>query len=97
MGGRDSLIQRIFLLEGLIIAGAGSIIGFSLAITICLLQQHFGLIKLGGGSFLIDAFPVEMHYEDFILVIVTILVIGVLASWYPAQRAARQEIALKAT
>ncbi|RPD40117.1 FtsX-like permease family protein [Chitinophaga barathri] len=97
MGGRNSLIQRIFLTEGLIIAGAGSVIGFSLAITICLLQQHFGLIKLGGGSFLIDAFPVEMHYEDFILVSVTILVIGILASWYPAQRAARQEITLKAT
>ncbi len=97
MGGRNSLIQRIFLSEGLIIAGAGSIIGFSLAVTICLLQQHFGLIKLGGGSFLIDAFPVEMHLQDFVLVSVTILVIGVLASWYPASRAARQDITLKAT
>ena len=97
MGGRNSLIQRIFLSEGLIIAGAGSIIGFTLAVTICLLQQHFGLIKLGGGSFLIDAFPVEMHLQDFVLVSVTILVIGVLASWYPASRAARQDITLKAT
>lgn len=97
MGSRNSLIQRIFLSEGLIIAGAGSLIGFSLAVTICLLQQKFGLIKLGGGSFLIDAFPVEMHLEDFILVSVTILIIGVLASWYPASRAARQAITLKAT
>lgn len=97
MGSRNSLVQRIFLTEGLIIAGAGSVIGFSLAIAICLLQQHFGLVKLGGGSFLIDAFPVEMHLDDFILVSVTILVIGVLASWYPAKRAASQEITLKAT
>jgi lipoprotein-releasing system permease protein len=97
MGSRDSLIQRIFLGEGLIIAGVGSLIGFTIAITICLLQQRFGLIKLGGGSFLIDAFPVEMHWEDFVLVSVTILVIGVLASWYPASRAAKQEITLKAT
>ncbi|QEH40390.1 ABC transporter permease [Chitinophaga sp. XS-30] len=96
MGGRNSLIQRIFLGEGLIIAGAGSVLGFTIAITICLLQQRFGLVKLGGGSFLIDAFPVEMHWEDFVLVIVTILVIGVLASWYPASRAAKQEITLKA-
>lgn len=97
MGSRNSLIQRIFLGEGLIIAGAGSLIGFTIAIAICLLQQRFGLIKLGGGSFLIDAFPVEMHWEDFVLVSVTILVIGVLASWYPASRAAKQEITLKAT
>ncbi len=97
MGSRNSLVQRIFLSEGLIIAGIGSVIGFTLAVTICLLQQHFGLVKLGGGSFLIDAFPVEMHGEDFALVSITILVIGVLASWYPASRAARQEIGLKAT
>lgn len=97
MGGRDSLIQRIFLGEGLIIAGAGSVLGFTIAIAICLIQQHFGLIKLGGGSFLIDAFPVEMHWQDFVLVSVTILVIGVLASWYPASRAAKQVITLKAT
>ena len=38
-----------------------------------------------------------MHLQDFVLVSLTILVIGVLASWYPASRAARQEITLKAT
>ncbi len=97
MGARSATIRRIFLAEGLLIAGAGSIIGFTLAIIICLVQQHFGLIKLGGGTFLIDAFPVEMHWNDFVLVAITILVIGTLASWYPAHRAARQTISLKAT
>lgn len=97
MGARSATIRRIFLAEGVLIAGAGSVIGFVLAIIICLVQQHFGLIKLGGGTFLIDAFPVEMHLNDFILVAITIVVIGTLASWYPAHRAARQVIALKAT
>lgn len=97
MGARSATIRRIFLAEGLIIAGAGSIVGFTLAIIICLVQQHFGLIKLGGGTFLIDAFPVEMHLNDFVLVAITILIIGTLASWYPAHRAARQTISLKAT
>ncbi|MGX5818450.1 FtsX-like permease family protein [Chitinophaga lutea] len=97
MGARESLIRRIFLSEGLIIAGAGSLIGLFLAVTICLLQQQYGLVKLGGGSFLIDAYPVEMHLSDFVLVMVTIIIIGILASWYPAARAARQPIALKAT
>lgn len=97
MGARSATIRRIFLAEGLLIAGAGSIVGFVLAIIICLVQQHFGLIKLGGGTFLIEAFPVEMHLNDFILVAITIIIIGTLASWYPAHRAARQAIALKAT
>ncbi|WP_126244484.1 FtsX-like permease family protein [Chitinophaga rhizosphaerae] len=97
MGARTATIRRIFLAEGLMIAGSGTVVGFGLAIIICLMQQYFGLVKLGGGTFLIDAYPVEMHGNDFLLVAVTILVIGTLASWYPAHRAARQVISLKAT
>ncbi len=51
MGARSATIRRIFLAEGVLIAGAGSVIGFALAIIICLVQQHFGLIKLGGALF----------------------------------------------
>ncbi|MFB6455643.1 ABC transporter permease [Chitinophaga sp. Hz27] len=97
MGARRSLIMKIFLAEGLIIAGLGTLIGFALGVIFCLVQQHFGLIKLGGDSFLVDAYPVSMHIGDFMLVFVTIMVIGLLASWYPARKAANEIIALKAT
>ncbi|MGF6845814.1 lipoprotein-releasing system permease protein [Chitinophaga sp. W3I9] len=97
MGARKSLIMRIFLAEGLIIAGIGTVLGFGLGITFCLLQQHFGIIKLEGTSFLVDSYPVSMHAADFGLVFVTIIVIGVAASWYPARRAAVEAITLKAT
>jgi lipoprotein-releasing system permease protein len=97
MGARSSTITRIFLAEGLIIAGTGTVIGFGLSILFCLLQQRFGLIKLEGTSFLVSAYPVSMHPADFLLVSATIIVIGVGASWYPAKRAGRQGIELKAT
>jgi lipoprotein-releasing system permease protein len=97
MGARSTMITRIFLAEGLIIAGIGTLIGFALSIVFCLLQQRFGLIKLEGTSFLVNAYPVSMHPADFLLVSVTIIVIGVGASWYPAKRAGRQGIELKAT
>jgi lipoprotein-releasing system permease protein len=97
MGARSTMITRIFLAEGLIIAGIGTLIGFALSIVFCLLQQRFGLIKLEGTSFLVSAYPVSMHPSDFLLVSVTIMVIGVGASWYPAKRAGRQGIELKAT
>ncbi|PSL49683.1 lipoprotein-releasing system permease protein [Chitinophaga niastensis] len=97
MGARKSLIMRIFLAEGLIIAGIGTLLGFTLGIAFCLLQQRFGIIKLEGTSFLVDAYPVSMHPEDFVLVFVTIMVIGLLASLYPARRAAIEAIALTAT
>jgi lipoprotein-releasing system permease protein len=97
MGSPNNRILRIFLSEGLIIAGIGSLIGFSIALLFLVLQQQFGIVKLGGDSFLIDAFPVEMHLDDFLLVSGTVLVIGFLAGWYPAMRASAQPIDLKAT
>jgi lipoprotein-releasing system permease protein len=97
MGARSQLIMRIFLTEGLIIAGIGTLIGFGISIVFCLLQQKFGFIQLEEDSFLVSAYPVSMHISDFILVSVTIIVIGVAASWYPARRAAKQHIELKAT
>lgn len=96
MGARNSLLRRVFLAEGLLIGATGTLIGTVIALTLCLLQQKLGLIPLQGGSFVIDSYPVSMHWTDFILVIVTILVIGILASWYPAARAARQPVELKA-
>lgn len=96
MGARQSLIRRIFLAEGFLIAAAGAGMGTLLAVLICLGQQKYGWVRLGGGTFVVDYYPVSMHFTDFILVWVTILVIGLLASWYPSVKAARQPVDLKA-
>ncbi len=95
MGARDGLIQRIFLAEGLLIAGTGAGIGTLIALLVCLGQQYFGWVKLGGGTFVVDAYPVNMHFTDFLLVWVTILIVSLLASWYPAYQAAHRPISLK--
>jgi lipoprotein-releasing system permease protein len=96
MGARHSLIQRIFLAEGLLIAILGAGVGTLIAVLICVGQQKYGWVKLGGGTFVVDSYPVNMQYTDFILVWLTILVITLLASWYPALKAARQPVDLKA-
>ncbi|GAA0528268.1 FtsX-like permease family protein [Chitinophaga japonensis] len=97
MGARYRLVLRIFLAEGLIIAGIGAALGFGLGTLVCVLQQQFGIIRLEGTSFLVDAYPVSMHPSDFLLVSATIIIIGLAASWYPAKKAAAQSIELKAT
>jgi len=97
MGARQQLIMKIFLAEGLIIAGIGAGLGFGLGALVCWIQQQFGVIKLEGASFLVDAYPVSMHPMDFVLVSITIIVIGIAASWYPARRASMLGIELKAT
>jgi lipoprotein-releasing system permease protein len=95
MGANDRYIQRIFLNEGFVLAAVGGGSGILIAIAICFLQIKYKLLKLSGGSFIIDYYPVKMVPGDFLLVIITIVVISVLAAWIPAFKASKQEFSLK--
>jgi ABC-type lipoprotein release transport system permease subunit len=80
MGAPDKLIRRIFLFAGLLITFAGIAIGLFIGLSICLIQQYLGLLKLPGNSFLVDAYPVKVLPADLILVTVSVAVIGYFAS-----------------
>ena len=95
MGAYKSLVMKIFLGEGLLLGIIGTISGIILALIICFLQVKYKLIKLQGGSFLIDYFPVKLDITDFILVAATAVFIAFLASWFPAKKAATQAIELR--
>ncbi len=95
MGASQPLIRKIFLSEGLLLGFIGAFSGIVLAVIICLLQIKFHLIKLQGGSFLIDYFPVKLVLGDFLLVIATAATIALLASVVPAFKAARQPVELR--
>lgn len=96
LGADKSLIKKIFLSEGLLLAFAGAAIGIIMALIIALLQMKFHFIKLAGNSFLIDYFPVKLVLTDFILVALTSFIIALVASWFPASKASRQAFDLKA-
>ncbi len=87
MGADNVLIRRIFLFEGWMISGFGAFIGILIGVTLCLLQQSFGLIKLGemSDAFIIDAYPVRVELGDIATVFLTVLIIGFLAAWYPVR------------
>jgi lipoprotein-releasing system permease protein len=95
MGATKGLIQKIFLSEGLLLGGIGTGIGVLLALLVCWLQVKFKLIKLEGGSFLIDYFPIKIVLTDMILVAGTALFITLLASWLPSRKAAGQAFELR--
>lgn len=95
MGAARSRIQKIFINEGMLLAGLGSIVGMLIAFFICWLQQTFHIIKLGNGSFVIDYYPVKMQASDFLLVAATVFFVSLLASWIPARKAATQDFSLK--
>jgi lipoprotein-releasing system permease protein len=95
MGANNTLIQKIFLSEGMLLAVIGSVTGLLLAILFCWAQVKFKLIAIQGGTFLIDYYPVTLKASDFILVIATVFLVAFLASWFPSRKAALQPIELR--
>ncbi len=95
MGVNQPGILKIFLSEGLLLGSIGTMAGIVLATILCLLQMKFKLIKLQGGSFLLDYFPVKLVATDFLLVAATAMAIAFIASWFPARKAAGQHFELR--
>ncbi|MCX6315170.1 MAG: FtsX-like permease family protein [Sphingobacteriales bacterium] len=95
MGAGKHLIQKIFLSEGLLLGLLGTLAGITMAVIICLIQIKFKLIKIEGGSFLIDYFPVKFMATDFLLVAATAASIAFLAAWFPARTAGNQYFELR--
>jgi lipoprotein-releasing system permease protein len=84
MGAELKTIRRLFLIEGMFITIFGSLVGISLGGIVCWAQQQFGFVTINvSGGMLIDAYPVEMVAGDFLLIFVTVGIIGYLASYYP--------------
>ena len=88
MGASKGLIQRIFLYEGMGTSLIGGLSGLVLGAVICLLQQVFHIVKLGGDgtNYLISYYPVQMRVWDFLAVLATVLIISLLTSLIPARK-----------
>jgi lipoprotein-releasing system permease protein len=92
MGANDKVISRIFLFEGRLISVFGAIIGIILGLTLCYLQQKYGLIQLGNGedNFVVKAYPVSVHAWDIVTVFFTVIIVGFLSVWYPVRYLSRK-------
>lgn len=93
LGANDKLISRIFLMEGWMISFVGAIVGIILGLLLCYAQQTFGILSLGGGSgagFVVDAYPVSVHWQDILLIFITVVLVGLLSVWYPVHYLSRQ-------
>ncbi len=85
LGANNSLIKKIFIIEGWLISVSGAVAGLILGGVVCWLQMRFGLVKLQGESLILDAYPVAVKLIDFIIVSATVLLIGFWAAWYPVR------------
>lgn len=87
MGADERTIRRIFLFEGWMISALGAMIGLVFGLTICLIQEHFGLLKLGSGTeYILSAYPVAVQVTDILLVACVVLALGAIAAWIPAKQ-----------
>ncbi len=85
MGASNNLISRIFLNEGWLITFSGIIAGIATGLVLCLLQQHFGFIRLSDipGAYIIDAYPVIVKFIDIIVIFAVVSIIGLVTVLYP--------------
>lgn len=85
LGADDKLIKRIFLFEGWMISVLGAVLGVILGVIIILLQKHFGILKLGGDNYVVDAYPVVLLISDVLISFFSVLIMGFLAALYPVK------------
>lgn len=88
MGYSGNDIKNIFRKQGLYIGLIGCVIGGLMGLGLSWAQLKYGLIKLSS-AFIIDAYPIEIRALDVVLVLLGSLILCLLASWYPAHRAAQ--------
>ena len=87
LGATPQMLRRIFLYEGWLISALGAAVGLVLGLIICLLQEHFGLLKLGNGTdYVLSAYPVEVQFPDILIVAAIVLAIGYLSAYIPTRQ-----------
>ena len=84
LGAQDSLIRRIFVLEGWLISLVGLAGGLLTGVGFSALQQAFGIIKMPG-HFVVQAYPIILLWSDILLTIVGVAVIGYIIALIPAR------------
>ena len=85
LGMTKEKIISIFKLEGNLITGIGALIGLIAGTALCLLQEYYGFITLGNGSYIISAYPVKVVTSDILTIMVTVIAIGFIASHFPVK------------
>lgn len=88
IGASDGAVLRIFMAEGLVIGGIGTVFGVLTGLILCLALRWFG-VRLDPEVYYIERLPVEVNAPDYFLVALSALLITVLATVYPAVAASR--------
>ena len=89
LGAQDSLIRKIFVLEGWLISLIGMGSGLVIGVAFALMQQHFGFIKMPG-HFTVQAYPIIISFSDILLTMAGVAVIGYIIALLPTASLSRK-------
>ena len=97
LGANNAFIKRIFIWYGLQAGMKGCLIGIVLGIILALnlttfiqgIEWVIGKKLLSGDVYFVDFLPSELHWLDVLMVLVAVLALSLIASLYPASRAAK--------
>jgi len=89
MGATRGGIWKIFMIKGCLIGFVGTLLGVTFGYLVCLLIQNYQFIELPKDVFLISTVPVRIYLANFAVVGVASFLICLLASMYPARKAAQ--------
>jgi lipoprotein-releasing system permease protein len=89
MGATRQSIMRIFMINGLVIGGLGTVIGLGLGLGLCGILKEYQFIKLPRDVYYISTLPVTVQVPDVLAIIAAAMAISFLATLYPSWQAAR--------
>ncbi|MEX0912846.1 MAG: ABC transporter permease [Gemmatimonadota bacterium] len=89
MGLRASQVQRVFMLQGIVIGTVGSVLGAASGLFLTWLLDRYEFIRIPGDVYFIDRLPVAFDAVEIAVILGASLLISFLATLYPARQAAR--------
>ncbi|MBQ3846832.1 MAG: ABC transporter permease [Bacteroidales bacterium] len=82
LGATDSLVRRIFVMEGWMISLLGLAIGLLIGVAFALLQQKFGFIKMPG-NYVVTSYPIVLKLTDILWTVAGVAGVGYLIALLP--------------
>lgn len=92
LGAGSAMLRRLFLTEGVLITVSGGLAGLLAGVILVLLQQYFGLLRLGGaeGAFIVDTYPVHLKWMDILAVFATVSLIGFASAYITVSQSVKK-------
>lgn len=82
LGATPSLVRRVFTSQGMMMVRRSMVGGVVVGVVLTLLQQYFGLVRIGAASLMVDAYPVELQWSDVVAVAVGYYAVASVIVWF---------------